>query len=85
MVGSYISKFNTLAETDDNKMKSVSGWHQSDVVMARDEDKAKQTAVEQSLGLYQRSVSKVKSFGSGVVNSYREPLDKAIVTGRELQ
>ena len=84
MVGSYISKFNTLAQTDDSKIKSVSGCQQSDIDVASNEDKTRLTSVEQSLGLYQRSVSKVKSFGSGMVSSYKEPLDKALVTGKEL-
>ena len=52
--------------------------------VAINEDKARLTPVEQSLGLYQRSVSKVKTFGSGMVSSYKEPLDKALVTGTEL-
>ena len=83
MVGSYISKFNTWAQTDDSKIQSSTELKTEEFV-----EKQKPLIIQetqgQTLGLYERSVSKMKSLGSGVINSYKEPLDNALVSGTGL-
>ena len=87
MVGSYISKFNTWGQTDDSKIKSVSSHQESDWSVADNDDVAVQSIEKEgeSPGMYQRSVAKMKTFGSEMMNSYKDPLDKALVSGTELQ
>ena len=81
MVGSYISKFNTWAQTDDSKIQSSTELKTEEYV---EKPLIIQETQGQTLGLYERSVSKMKSLGSGVINSYKEPLDNALVSGTGL-
>lgn len=84
MVGSYICKFNTWgAQTDDCKLDNKEAT-MDDV---SDTEKCQQNGMmpEESLGLYQRSVVKMKTFGSEMMSSYKEPLDNAVISGTELQ
>ena len=84
MVGSYICKFNTWgAQTDDCKLDNKEAT-MDDVI---DTEKCQQNGMmpEESLGLYQRSVVKMKTFGSEMMSSYKEPLDNAVISGTELQ
>ena len=91
MVGSYISKFNTWgAQTDDCKLESntkpedTSG-HDGIVEGNEGECQEKGLMSGESLGLYQRSVVKMKTLGSEMMSSYKEPLDNAVISGTELQ
>ena len=88
MVGSYISKFNTWgAQTDDCKLESNINLDNKDIGMDGGiEEKCKQNHLmpKESLGLYQRSVVKMKSLGSEMMSSYKEPLDQAVISGTEL-
>ena len=95
MVGSYISKFNTWgAQTDDCKLESNIKLDTEDTEDTEDdgmedaiEEKCQQNGgmSGESLGLYQRSVVKMKTLGSEMMSSYKEPLDNAVISGTELQ
>ena len=83
MVGSYISKFNSWgAQTDDCKLESNICLDN-----ARIEENCQENDLRppESPGLYQRSVGKMKSLGEEMMSSYKEPLDKAVISGAELQ
>ena len=82
MVGSYISKFNTWgAQTDDCKLESNISLDN------HIEEQCHETVLRppESPGLYQRSVGKMRSLGEEMMSSYKEPLDKAVISGAELQ
>ena len=89
MVGSYISKFNTWgAQTDDSKLESnIKVDTEDDGMDDGIEEKCQQNGgmPGESLGLYQRSVVKMKTLGSEMMSSYKEPLDNAVISGTELQ
>ena len=89
MVGSYISKFNTWgAQTDDCKLESNIKLDTEDTEDPETEGKCQPNGglmPGESLGLYQRSVVKMKTLGSEMMSSYKEPLDKAVISGAELQ
>ena len=87
MVGSYICKFNSWgAQTDDCKLDNKEAT-MDEVIDTDIEGKCQPNGMMsgESLGLYQRSVVKMKTFGSEMMSSYKEPLDNAVISGTELQ
>ena len=86
MVGSYISKFNTWgAQTDDCKLESNIGLDNNKDTGIEEKSQQNDLMPGESLGLYQRSVVKMKTLSSEMMGSYKEPLDKAVISGTELQ
>ena len=93
MVGSYISQFNTWrAQTDDCKLESNTKPDSEDTsghdgIDDGNEGECQENGLMsgESLGLYQRSVVKMKTLGSEMMSSYKEPLDNAVISGTELQ
>ena len=86
MVGSYISKFNTWgAQTDDCKLESNIALDNNKDTGSEEKCQQNDLMPEESLGLYQRSVVKMKTLSSEMMGSYKEPLDNAVISGTELQ